>query len=389
MEHPEERYYKLNRFLLSVTGLWPYQSEWSARFIRIVITVFMLLCIFAQISSFFTSDVNMDFLIESLPMFVPTVGNLCQLYTRVVHMDKFKELFEHMWNDWAMEKTDDEIKIMHQHAETTRLLTICFLVLMYMFIMGFIVWLFAPEIFGVTLHVNESRLRTLHVEVYIDKERYLYLILSAACIIVSLAPLMFLATTSLYLALTQHVCGICELLGYRAERLFYVIEDTAERDLIRGTKINCKNIAFLIRQHYNVIQFIDTIETCHTIPLLMDLVGIVISISLYLMQVLTIFENTERGYISITFIIAVLGYLIIPNYMGQKVTEMSSSICEKVYNSAWYDADVSEQKSILLIMGRQLHPLVLTACKFYPMSLPSFKMILQMAISYCMFMRKV
>lgn len=29
-----------------------------------------------------------------------------------------------MWNDWAMEKTDDEIKIMHQHAETTRLLTI-------------------------------------------------------------------------------------------------------------------------------------------------------------------------------------------------------------------------------------------------------------------------
>lgn len=37
---------------------------------------------------------------------------------------QFKELFEHMWNDWALEKNDIENKIMHRHAETTRLVTI-------------------------------------------------------------------------------------------------------------------------------------------------------------------------------------------------------------------------------------------------------------------------
>ncbi|XP_070172609.1 odorant receptor 4-like [Polyergus mexicanus] len=121
----------------------------------------------------------------------------------------------------------------------------------------------------------------------------------------------------------------------------------------------------------------------------MDLVGIVIALSLSLIQILTIFENIERSCTSISFIIATLCYLIIPNYMGQKVTDMSSSICEKVYNSAWYDADVSEQKSLLLVMSRRFHPLILTACKFYPMSLPSFEMILQMGISYCMFMRQI
>ncbi|XP_072761714.1 uncharacterized protein [Anoplolepis gracilipes] len=275
MEHPEERYYRLNRFFLSVTGLWPYQSKWSARFIRTVITIVMLLCIFAQ----------------------------------------FKELFEHMWNDWALEKTDEEIKIMHQYAETSRLFIIYHALLLYMIIMVYIIWLFMPEIFDIILPLNESRQRmqSIHVEFYIDKERYLYFILSCTCIVIFLVPLVFLASSSLYLVLTQHVCGMCELLGYRAERLFYVTEDMTERNLIHRTKISCKNIAVLVRLHYNIIQ----------------------------------------------------------------------------YNSAWYNANVSQQKSLLLIMKRRFHPLVLTACKFYPMSLSSFEMILQMGISYSMFIRQV
>jgi len=49
MEHPKEYYYKFNRFLLSVSGLWPYQSEWSARLTRAVITVIMLSSVFVQV----------------------------------------------------------------------------------------------------------------------------------------------------------------------------------------------------------------------------------------------------------------------------------------------------------------------------------------------------
>lgn len=49
-----------------------------------------------------------------------------------------------------------------------------------------------------------------------------------------------------------------------------------------------------------------------------------------LFQTLTIFENVKRACASIGLIIATLCYLAIPNYMGQKVTDMTSSICEKV-----------------------------------------------------------
>lgn len=84
-----------------------------------------------------------------------------------------------------------------------------------MIVMGYTIWLLMPEIFGVVLPMNESRQRmqTIHVEFYIDAERYFYLILFYMCIVIFLAPLVLFASSSLYLVLTQHVCGMCELLG--------------------------------------------------------------------------------------------------------------------------------------------------------------------------------
>ncbi|XP_072764233.1 odorant receptor Or2-like [Anoplolepis gracilipes] len=388
MEHPEERYYKLSRFLLSAIGLWPYQNKRNARFKRTAITVIMLSITIVQMMNMFTSNANMDFLIEVGTTIVLTGGFLVQLHTRVIYVDKLKKLFEYMWNDWALEKTDDEMKIMHQYAETTRLLTICSTLLTYICTVGFTSWIFMSKIFGIRQSVNKSHQIIIPVKGYMmyDEERHFYLIQSFLCIIIFLLPLVYLANSSLYVALTQHVCSMCDLLGYRAERLFYV-KDTTERDLNCG-KIICENITVFVQLHYNVIQFVNMIETCHTIPFLMDLIGTVSGIGLSLIQI-TIFENTERACIVICLIIIMLGYLMIPNYMGQQVTDMSLSIYEKVYNSAWYDADVSKQKSLLLIMMLRFHPFVVTACKFYPMSLSSFKMIVQLAISYSMFMRHI
>ncbi|KAF3054607.1 Odorant receptor 319 [Nylanderia fulva] len=370
MEHPEERYYKLNRFLLSATGLWPYQSEWSARLFRTVITILMTSCVAAQISSLFTyPHIDLNFISELLPMIVPTAGNLFQIYTRVIYIDKFKELFELMWNDWALEKTDDEIKIMHQYAETAKSISIYYFVIFYSIVIGYIVWLFMPVISAHIQPTNESLLQSvIHVEFYIDTEQHIYFILFYLSTVFILMPLIFIASSTLFLVFAQHVCSMCELLG-------------------------CKNIVLLIQQHYNVIKFVDMIETSHTIPFLIDLSGVVSSISLCLLKILNYdlnFESIDSEFVlSFAFIIVVAIYLIIPNYGGQKITDKSSILCEKVYNSAWYNADVSQQKSLMLIMGRRFHPLVLTACKFYPMSLSSIKMIFQMAISYCMFMRKV
>lgn len=94
------------------------------------------------------------------------------------------------------------------------------------------------------------------------------------------------------------------------------------------------------------------VEIYHTIPFLMDLLGLVLAMSLALTQVcwsniskrkyvehirneifqmLTIAGNVERAFRSTSVAIVILMYLFLSNYMGQRVTDMSSSACEKVW----------------------------------------------------------
>ncbi|XP_071648064.1 uncharacterized protein [Temnothorax longispinosus] len=389
MEHPAE-YYKLNRFILKLIGLWPYQSKWSARLVRAVITIVLLSSTFFQLSSIFTSDITVDFIVDVIPALIPTFGSLSHVYARVRHVDKLRDLFEHMWKDWRLQKTRYEMKIMREHAETTRLLTFYYLLLQYIVVIVYIIWMFMPEILDVISPMNESRprMQPFKAEFFVDEEQYFYFIRSHTCLVILIMPLIFLTTSSLFVALTQHACGMCKLLGYRAERLFCVVKSATGCDLTRS-KISCGNMVVFIRLHYNIIQFIDMIQIYHTIPFLMDLLGLVLAVSLALTQMLTIGGDIERAFRSTGIAIVALIYLFVSNYMGQKVTDLSSSVCEKVYNSEWYNADVSEQKSLLLIIKRRFNPLVLTACRFYVMSLPKFGMILQTVISYCMFMRQL
>ncbi|XP_025159771.1 uncharacterized protein LOC112589682 [Harpegnathos saltator] len=125
MEHFEKRYCKLYQFSLTVSGLCPYQSIRKARMIRAFITILILSSVFVQLMSIFTSKFTMDFFIIIIPAFIPTLGTLIHLYMRAMRMDELKGMFDRIRDDWALQKTDDEVKIMYNSAATSRLFT-CF-----------------------------------------------------------------------------------------------------------------------------------------------------------------------------------------------------------------------------------------------------------------------
>ncbi|KYQ54170.1 hypothetical protein ALC60_12385 [Trachymyrmex zeteki] len=215
MDRPKEHYYKFNRFLLSVSGLWPYQSAWSAHLMRAVITIFMVSSAFFQISSMFTSEVTLDFIVDGIPCLLFTLGSLSNLYSRIIYIDKFRELFERMWQDWALQKTHHETKIMHEHAEITRLFTFYYIILTYINIVGYNIWMFIPEILDIMSPMNESRprRRPFNAEFFVDEEQYFYVIRFHMCLVIIIIPVVYVASSTLFLTLAQHICGMCELLG--------------------------------------------------------------------------------------------------------------------------------------------------------------------------------
>lgn len=90
-----------------------------------------------------------------------------------------------------------------------------FSVLQYIAMIIYNTWLFTPEILDVLLPMNESRprMQPFKAEFFVDEEEYFYLIRSHTCIVIFMLPLTFLATSTLFVALAQHACGMCELLG--------------------------------------------------------------------------------------------------------------------------------------------------------------------------------
>ncbi|XP_039307275.1 odorant receptor 22c-like [Solenopsis invicta] len=391
MEYPEENYYKLNRFLLSACGLEPYQSKWNARLIRALITGVLMLSAIFQILCWFTIEfTTYEFIVNGVPTLLIKLGILNSLHLRIGNVDKVKILFDRISKDWALQKTHSEIKIMREHAEFSKLFTFYCTILSYIAMMGYCIWLCTPEILNVLMPMNESRPRRTPFkdEFFLDEERYVILIRSYTCFVLLTIPIIFITGFTLFMTLTQHVCGMCKLLGSRAERLFLVIEDRTECDLIQDLQIRNKNMIAFIQQHYNIIQFVDIIETYHTTLILSDLTGMMIMLSLTLIQILTI-SDIEGAIRSISISVASLCYLFVCCYMGQKITDESLSVYEKIYNSTWYNAVVSEQKILLMILIQRYHPLVITASKFYTMSLQNFGKILQTSLSYCMFVRQI
>ncbi|XP_025267587.1 odorant receptor 22c-like isoform X2 [Camponotus floridanus] len=344
---------------------------------RIINFAVLLISAFIQMMTILTSELTLEFLTSVLPMILPTLGFMMQMYLRIRFIDKLKKLFEYMWDDWALQKTHDEIKIMYEHAETTKLWTLGYFSFYYLAITIYSVWLFTPEILDIISPINESRPRIqlsyMRFELFIDEDRYFYFIRFYICIMSFVTPLISMACSTLFVVFTQHVCAMCELLGYRAERLFCTVGNRGNRkkcNLFCETKINCEKITVFVRLHNNIIEFIGTINSYYTVPCLMDLVGFILLTGITVFQILSAVK-IEQAIRSIILTSMLLCHMFMHNYMGDKVTDKSSNVCEKVYNSAWYDTLILEQKLLLLIIRRRSNPLVLSAW-FYIFSLSNF-----------------
>ena len=87
--------------------------------------------------------------------------------------------------------------------------------MLYINVMGYNIWLFTPEILDIMSPMNESRprRRLIHLEFFDDEEQYFYFIRFHICLVVTIISIVYAASFTLFLILTQHICGMCELLG--------------------------------------------------------------------------------------------------------------------------------------------------------------------------------
>ncbi|XP_014487792.1 PREDICTED: uncharacterized protein LOC106751416, partial [Dinoponera quadriceps] len=118
--------------------------------------------------------------------------------------------------------------------------------------------------------------------------------------------------------------------------------------------------------------FVKLVEKTFTIPFALQLLILVTSLSCTLLQIT---QQEAGGLETSRYIFYVMGqlfHLFCLSFEGQKLINHSLEMCDKIYDSSWYEASIKSQKLLILTMLRSFRPTFLSAGEIYVFSLESF-----------------
>ncbi|XP_047365385.1 uncharacterized protein LOC124955263 [Vespa velutina] len=370
-DHP---YYKVNKRLLMMVGQWPYQNSYDRFFGRCIVNFIFIVFTITQVALICTCNGNIDIILESIPFICGFIAMVIKYYSYQVQRNKIRILLKHVVNNWQILKTREEMDIMHKFAGEGRFITFVYIIYIYTCMIMFLITPLLPRLMDVILPLNESRpLRSVIRGYYfIDEKEYFYAIYCHMCIEITIAITVLIATDSLFLVFNSHICGLFAIVGFRLEHLLHdqidskILLDNQKRKMVFN------NVVHTIKNHKRALEFAELIESCYSIPFLVQSFLGLICLSVSMFLVLMLLDKRAEAFRFIAFSSAQFLHLLCICYPGQRMIDYSTDIHIKAYNGLWYEAPIEIHRLVLLIIRRSMEPCYLTAGKIFIFCLETF-----------------
>ncbi|KAL6256239.1 hypothetical protein P5V15_012355 [Pogonomyrmex californicus] len=388
MEFSLDWYYRLNRQVLSIYGLWPYQNAtnaWIKRIISILLMIFIAIC---QIIKICMTDLTTDFILDCIPILIPNIAAILQSVNRIIINDKLRSLCDQIKIDWECARSQDEIKIMQTTAMNTQVITKLFLFISFIGICMHMLSTFLPQILDVFLPLNESRSREppFHVEMFVDQQKHFYIVRFIMYFYVIFILGEIIANGTMFVVYMQHVSGMFIILGHRAKQSFSNGQLPKNRP---NHGKDFESIAIFIEDHHNVLQFVDLIQSCYGLSLFVELLDAVILIGLTMVQIIKFTGTLDRSIRSLFYVVGQLAYIFMYSYMGQQLIDMNTHLFKQIYYTKWHNISIWKQKMMLFVMLKCMRIITINAYNIFILSLKSFSTIVHSAVSVCMLLRRI
>ncbi|XP_066596206.1 odorant receptor 30a-like isoform X3 [Prorops nasuta] len=295
-------------------------------------------------------------------------------------LQNYRKIFDVICYDWMTEHSEKELEIKESYAKLGMNISTILFVYACTCLMPFIVLdrMFLLKNYVLIHHVLENdtigswkydALYTFHSYVAINVVLY-YLVTNYLLFIIQII----------------HVFGMARVIIYRLQTLSYC-NDKISKTKLKGTYHHIHRvIVSCIIKHAHLIELCLLLESYYKPSLFIILIGIIILMSVTLVQAMAF------NILSIKTIIIISGEIIFfagLNYCGQEVTDISYQISINAYNVAWYSYPVYIQKLVILIIQRGQINLIAKSGETFALSLANFGGAVKTAISYCMFLRRV
>ncbi|XP_025160066.1 uncharacterized protein LOC109503932 isoform X4 [Harpegnathos saltator] len=347
MVFPEERYYRLNRILLSVTGLWPYDDN-KVRQVRFILLLLIIMLI--------TSP----------------------------QVKIFRQYISESWSNLTDER---EIQIIYKQGKAGKISTIVLATLVYFMLLFCIFTQYVPNLFDIIKPLNVSRPCRYFIlaEYFIDQQKYFHIIAMNINIGLFTLGTILLATETFALANALYAFGLFKIASYRMK---YILNGNHLQ--ISATKkyvASRDKIIAAVDMHRRAIQYSELLKNSFGPTYLILFMGVIFSTSInmfYLFRIITTKQNMleiiEHSLLIVLHIIS----LIAANYAGQQFINCDSHVHRTICNTQWYNAPLKTQKLILFLIQKTTKCYKVDAGGMFSPSLEGLATGLSMSASYFM-----
>ncbi|XP_025988045.2 uncharacterized protein LOC105197964 isoform X2 [Solenopsis invicta] len=385
-------YYKLNRRLLLLVGLWPYEHsiyKYCQMIFCNIIVIFTSICQITKLISEIKKSAisqNIEIMLKFLSPIVVFLIYLIKYETFCIVAKKIKYLMDHVEEDWNMLKDKRELEILERYTYIGSMCTMGLTIVGFVAVLICILLPFLPNILDFIAPLNVSRPQQLLFpgEYFVDQQKFFYAISLQINITMGLILLTLIGTETLYVTYVQHACGMFEVASYRMAQAFNakLLQDyTCEKQAI----IICKRIIEAIRIHKRALEFSEflwsTLAISYSILLIIGITSLIINL-FCLFQAILFIKAIDQIITLSLFTVGHIIYLFLGNYVGQILIDHSAGIFQNIYCTQWQGTPLQAQQLLRIIMQRSMKSCKMDVGGMFTPSLEGFAALMSTTLSY-------
>ncbi|XP_071637929.1 uncharacterized protein [Temnothorax longispinosus] len=318
----------LNRFLLLTVGLWPYQQSKLVQLQFTLLFSVLATYILGQFATFLTSQCTPDLIINVLATALCYITFAINYSLFSINIEVIKCLLEQLQHNCNELTDENEINIIKQYAIYAKRYTIAFT--------SFFIGLIATTAIGSML-------------------------------------LMYL----------QHACGMFRITCYRIART--MTPETLQKNNLQNEYLIYKGLICAVDMHRKAMKFSNSTISRFKIMFALLIITFVMCGSLngfLIFQMISFECNIEELSLRLIFMMYLLTYMFVANYIGQEIMDHNDNVFVTVYNVQWYVAPLLIQKMILFLLQRGTKTFTMNIAGLFVGSLKGAATLLSTAVSY-------
>ncbi|KAL6425036.1 hypothetical protein ACFW04_009380 [Cataglyphis niger] len=342
------QHFNLNRILLLIIGLWPYQRSPLIEFQLILLFGTLMTFIVFQLTTFITSECTLDLIYKVLSSAFLFICFAIKYNSFWINADILRSSLKQLQDACNEIEDKNEIAILIKYGSKAKRITIGLILLGISYQLTFILIYIWPYIL---IFKNKSRSHfspCIETEYFIDQEKYSYLISLhkhvASCIGIS----AMVATGTMLITYLQHTCAMFSIACYRIEQAVNI----SQRNSFKSEEKSCKEIRRAVNIHCKAMKLSNYLISNFEGSFLCLMIAGIFCLSCNLLRIASFTDNIGQLILSLSILVILYVYLFLSNYIAQELTDHNEYVFATVYNVRWYMAPIRIQKMIFFLLQR-------------------------------------